>query len=68
MFEIHSPKNRLLDKLLLTFTRLVDGEENILDEGQHTVVCNVARLTESLLQLLLDHRGRVQQVDLAVLL
>ena len=41
--------------------------DDVLAEGQNTIVSNVARFTESFLQLFLDTSCAVQQVDLGVL-
>lgn len=45
-----------------------EREEDVLAEGQDAVVRDVARLTERLLQLLLDLSLGVQQVNLGILL
>ena len=43
-------------------------EDDELAEAEHAVVGNIARFAECLFQLFLDRGGRVEQVDLAVLL
>ena len=45
-----------------------EWEEHVLDEREHTVVLDIARLTESLLQLFLNLSRAVQKIDLGILL
>lgn len=46
------------------FSTSAQREDDVFDEGEDSVVLDVARLTESLLQLLLHVSRRVQQIDL----
>ena len=46
------------------FLTSAQREDDILDEGEDSVVLDVSRLTESSLQLLLHLSSRVQQIDL----
>lgn len=70
LFQVLVPlKADITPKPLLAFNDKVfldEGEEDEPGEGQHSVALYKPRLTEALLELLLDHLGTVEDVYLGV--